>query len=201
MDFITRNPGLQHIIEEIFMNLDHKNLLKCQEVDLSWEIILKNPTFWLEKCVQKGISNEDQLEWYKLIKTLKNKDLDTGKVTSRLIIIHQWRECLICRSTSTRNDLCNGCGIKKYELYDKLEWFKLIKTLKNENSYTGNVISNLMILHECLSLSFSDSFCYICKNAFFNKYFLRIHNRKKHGICSPELPPEKVQKIINEMSK
>ena len=142
MDFITRNPGLQHIIEEIFMNLDHKNLLKCQEVNLAWESILKNPTFWLDKCVQKGLSNEDKLEWYK--------------------------------------------------------W---IKTLKNENSYTGNVISNLMILHECLSLSFSDSFCYICKNAFFNKYFLRIHNRKKHGICSPELPPEKVQKIINEMSK
>ena len=102
---------------------------------------------------------------------------------------------------STRNDLCNGCGIKKYELYDKLEWFKLIKTLKNEDSYAGNVTSHLMILHQCLSLSFSDSFCYLCKNEFFNKYFLRVHNRKKHGICSHELLPEKVQKILNQMAK
>merc|ERR1719471_1400179 len=42
----------------------------------------------------------------------------------------------------------------------------------------------------------ADAFCEFC-----NKYFLRVHKLKKHGVCSPELPPEKVQKILQQMAK
>ena len=38
----------------------------------------------------------------------------------------------------------------------------------------------------------ADAFCEICCKEFCNKYFLRVHKLKKHGICSPDLPPEKV---------
>ena len=89
MDFITKNPGLQHIVEETFMNLDYENLLKCQEVNSFWEIILKSPSFWLKKCVQKGLNNEDQLEWHKLIQTLKTTNFNPEKVTSHLKEIHE----------------------------------------------------------------------------------------------------------------
>ena len=47
----------------------------------------------------------------------------------------------------------------------------------------------------------ADAFCEICCKEFCNKYFLRVHKLKKHGICSPDLPPEKVQKILNQMAK
>ena len=39
----------------------------------------------------------------------------------------------------------------------------------------------------------ADAFCEICCKEFCNKYFLRVHKLKKHGICSPDLPPEKVR--------
>ena len=81
MDFITKNPGLHHIVEETFMNLDYENLLECKEVNSFWEIILKSPTFWFKKCVQKGFSNEDQLEWHKLIQTLKTNNFNSENVT------------------------------------------------------------------------------------------------------------------------
>ena len=89
MDFITKNPGLHHIVEETFMNLDYENLLECKEVNSFWEIILKSPTFWFKKCVQKGLNNEDQLEWHKLIQTLKNTNFNPEKVTSHLKEIHE----------------------------------------------------------------------------------------------------------------
>ena len=47
----------------------------------------------------------------------------------------------------------------------------------------------------------ADAFCEFCCKEFCNKYFLRVHKLKKHGVCSPELPPEKVQKILAQMAK
>ena len=47
----------------------------------------------------------------------------------------------------------------------------------------------------------ADAFCEFCCKEFCNKYFLRVHKLKKHGVCSPELPPEKVQKILQQMAK
>ena len=47
----------------------------------------------------------------------------------------------------------------------------------------------------------ADAFCEYCCKEFCNKYFLRVHKLKKHGVCSPELPPEKVQKILAQMAK
>lgn len=47
----------------------------------------------------------------------------------------------------------------------------------------------------------ADAFCEYCCKEFCNKYFLRVHKLKKHGVCSPELPPEKVQKILQQMAK
>ena len=135
MDLITKNPGLQHIIEETFMNLDHENLLKCQQVNLSWKIILKNPTFWLKKCVQKGLSKEDQLEWYKLIQNLKIKRIYLENVKSHLMELHEsldWHvqnyhvsTAIWC--TATTNQLCVICGRQK--LHFSVSTF--LKTLSN----------------------------------------------------------------------
>ena len=74
MDYITNNPGLQYITEEIFVNLNHENLLKCEKVNGIWNNVLSsNPTFWLKACVKKGlISGQDHEDWSKLIQTLKN---------------------------------------------------------------------------------------------------------------------------------
>ena len=75
MDFISKNPGLQHISEEIFLNLDHKSLLNCQKVNHFWEKTLNNnPSFWLKKCLRIGLSKEVEPKWIELIRTSKTEN-------------------------------------------------------------------------------------------------------------------------------
>ena len=68
MDFITKNTGLQHISEKIFMNLDYEDLMICGEVNQSWKQILKNnPIFWLQKCfLDMDIDEDESSEYFKL---------------------------------------------------------------------------------------------------------------------------------------
>ena len=49
MDQITNSPGLQHITEDILLNLDFKNLKICQSINKKFGEILTNPIFWLKK--------------------------------------------------------------------------------------------------------------------------------------------------------
>ena len=48
MEYISKNPGLQQIIERIFSELEYEVLLKCQDVNTSWKNLLKNPITWLK---------------------------------------------------------------------------------------------------------------------------------------------------------
>ena len=73
MDFISKNPGLHRISEEILMTLDPQDLLKCKQVNSTWKEICNNPMFWLKKCVQHGnCPKEIEIKWSKLIQSLKN---------------------------------------------------------------------------------------------------------------------------------
>ena len=50
MDQIINNPGLQHITENILLNLDFKNLHVCQSANKNFgQILANNPVFWLKK--------------------------------------------------------------------------------------------------------------------------------------------------------
>ena len=49
MDQIANSPGLQHITEDILLNLDFKNIKFCQSVNKTFGEILVNPIFWLKK--------------------------------------------------------------------------------------------------------------------------------------------------------
>ena len=64
MDLITRTPGLHHIAEQIFSNLDRNSLLECQEVNEQWGSILRNPWFWFRRMEKHtNLSEEHQKEW------------------------------------------------------------------------------------------------------------------------------------------
>ena len=54
-DNIIKTPGLQHIAEKIFMNLDLKTLRRCEDVSKHWKTILNNPWFWIKFCIQQGL--------------------------------------------------------------------------------------------------------------------------------------------------
>ena len=61
MDLITKSPGLSHVAENIFLNLNHEDLLlKCQAVNPHWKNIIRNHWFWFKACEQKGIFKEKE---------------------------------------------------------------------------------------------------------------------------------------------
>ena len=49
MDAITKNPGFQHISEDISKLLDKESLMNCRLVNSSWKKILDEPNIWLKK--------------------------------------------------------------------------------------------------------------------------------------------------------
>ena len=72
MEKIINNPGLQHLVEKVFFNLNVEELKICEQINQSCEQILKNPMFWLKKF--GSISKENQKDWIKVIKLVKNSD-------------------------------------------------------------------------------------------------------------------------------
>ena len=76
MEIIVNNPGLQHLAENILLNLDHHDLEICQGVNTSFKKILNNPRFWLRKFIRRGLSMKNQLDWIKAIRLTKDTDME-----------------------------------------------------------------------------------------------------------------------------
>ena len=76
MDQIVNTPGLQHIIEMIFFNLDFEDIMNCQQVNKAIQRILEKPIFWLNKWrFNRGLSKKNQLVWIKALQMTKNTNL------------------------------------------------------------------------------------------------------------------------------
>ena len=103
-DQIVNTPGLQHIIELIFFNLDFENLVACQLVNKASNEILKNPIFWLEKWrFNQGLSKKNKEDWIKALQMTKNTNFErnvicTSKKSSNLTILWMSHVILIMRS-------------------------------------------------------------------------------------------------------
>ena len=69
MEKIINNPGLQHLAEKVFSNLELKDLEVCAMINQLSKQILDNPTFWLKKFVSRGMSKKNETEWAKAIKS------------------------------------------------------------------------------------------------------------------------------------
>ena len=69
---ITNNPGLQHLAEKVFWNLDVKDLKICAKVNQSCKQILQKPMFCLRKFGH--LSKENRKDWIKNIQSLKTSD-------------------------------------------------------------------------------------------------------------------------------
>ena len=86
MDLITKTPGLIHIAEQIFSNLERNDLLQCQEVNEYWGSILRNPWFWYDRMLKNStlpaLPQEHRKEWRdfceKLSKSNLTKDMTLG---------------------------------------------------------------------------------------------------------------------------
>ena len=69
MEKIISNPGLQHLAEKVFWNLDVEDLKICGQINQSCKQILDDAMFWLRKF--QNLSKEHQKDWIKIIQSLK----------------------------------------------------------------------------------------------------------------------------------
>ena len=83
LDLISKTPGLQHITEQIFLELNHKNLIECEKVNTSWKIIMNSPNLLLKICVKKRLITQHEVKWLKLIQTLTDPRIE-GNIVSYL---------------------------------------------------------------------------------------------------------------------
>ena len=72
MEKIVSNPGLQHLAENIFLNLDDEHLKICEQINESCRQMLDNAMFWLRKFL--GLSKKNREDWIKIIQSVKNSD-------------------------------------------------------------------------------------------------------------------------------
>ena len=68
------NPEMQHLAENIFLNLNYADLKKCQLMNQSTSQILDNPMYWMMNLAQAGLSKIDQTDWIKAIRSETNSE-------------------------------------------------------------------------------------------------------------------------------
>ena len=72
METIISNPGLQHLVENVFSNLDVEILKICTYINQPCKQILEEPKSWLKKFVR--LSKKNQKNWIKFIKKVQTYD-------------------------------------------------------------------------------------------------------------------------------
>ena len=82
MEEIINTPGLQHLAESIYLNLDYAALKKCQFINQSTSKILNNPIFWIEELLRRERSNEDPSD---LISTIQMAKTFEKKLFRRML--------------------------------------------------------------------------------------------------------------------
>ena len=118
MDNIINNPGLQHLAEKVFWNLDSEDLKNCAQINQCCKKILQYPIFCLRKF--EHISKENQKDWIKIIQSVTNSDKGIS-----IISYLQWKlknehlMDLLCYSSLT---VQNDFRMKIIEICQKIEF-------------------------------------------------------------------------------
>ena len=69
METIIRYPGLHHLAEKVFWNLDGEDLRTCAQMNQFCKQILQHPIFCLRTF--KGLANKNRDNWIKVIQSMK----------------------------------------------------------------------------------------------------------------------------------
>ena len=72
-------PGLQHLAENIFLNLKYQDLEACRKVKGSFQLFLdqrmENPLFWLEIFICRGMSKKNRMDWIEIIQMTRGTNV------------------------------------------------------------------------------------------------------------------------------
>ena len=74
LEKILNNPGLVHLAENIFSNLDCNGTEICRNINQSLRQMLDSPMFWLRKFEE--LSKENQKDWIKVVQSMNNSEME-----------------------------------------------------------------------------------------------------------------------------
>ena len=108
-------PGLHHIAENIFLNLNYQSLEACILVKRSFQHyldqLMANPLFFLKKFICAGMSKKNEMDWTEIIQMTRGTKVGE-------IIIFYFKQCL---QNERIVDFDMPCHIKKNNLENHLE--------------------------------------------------------------------------------
>ena len=76
LETFVQNPGLQHLAENIFLNLNFNALNNCTHVNEVWKKFLNDPMFWLKRFVLRGLSEKNKTDWIEAIQMTRDGRAD-----------------------------------------------------------------------------------------------------------------------------
>ena len=72
-------PGLHHIAENIFLNLNYQRLEACKSVKGSFQHyldqLMANPLFFLKKFIRGGMSKKNKMDWTEIIQMTRGTNV------------------------------------------------------------------------------------------------------------------------------
>ena len=136
MEKILNNPGLQHLAEKVFWNLDVADLKICAQINGSCKQILEKPIFWLRKFGH--LSKESQEEWIKIIQSIKNFDYE------KIIIMHSYLQWKSKNNVEEAELPCSWfMKFRSLPEENQKDWIKAIESEKNSDKENA-IISYLL---------------------------------------------------------
>ena len=121
MEKIVSIPGLQHLAEKVFFNLDVEDVKICGQINQNCKQFLENPLFWLTKI---GPSKESQKDWLEIIRLVKNSAYEKFIVSYLQL---NWKKEIVVVDLPS-------LWFKKFKtlpMENQNNWIKIIKSEKN----------------------------------------------------------------------
>ena len=94
MEQIFNNPGLIHIGEMIFEQLNNNGLESCSNVCLDWKKLLDNPRTWLKICIKQAPKSNE----------ISNKK---HSFEASNVLINQWKQLISEAENEYENQVAN----------------------------------------------------------------------------------------------
>ena len=71
VETFINTPGLQHLAENTFLNLNYQEIKACGLLNGSFQLfvnhLMENPLFFLKKIVLGGMSKKNETDWTEII--------------------------------------------------------------------------------------------------------------------------------------
>ena len=80
METLIKTPGLQHLAENIFLNLNYQEVKTCgllnETFDLFTDQLIENPFFLLKRFVLGGMSKKNENDWTEIIQKTRGTNIE-----------------------------------------------------------------------------------------------------------------------------